>query len=527
MERYKEPWNGDQDERKFCQDLETAKALSLETLALEKFKKEKQENERRSVRSSMPVYAQVSVKRTTVGKSLSVSEPSSSIQVKPRPRPGGFHQVNGLVPPPTPKRQPQTGPSLDLINLKSPVRKQNQDLFDEFFVPFNSLELPWIQENVQTKALPDNFSAFSPQLTQPPLHSVPPLSSSPVPAVNGTSPCLPPQLPSRAPQLKLERNVSFTASVRKQNGLDLIDLGVESAHPRYSILCAFDPLLTSMSSAVQEESVKPQPENGSSKEDLPYNQDYDPFDYFLGVSIRENKPDNRNAGYSNKETIYEVLTKEQSPVKAVKANSTTKINSFPMQELSLSIQVTKINPASVDTELASFMNMFRMLRSQYVHDHPATNLGFVVIMESLFVHFSVYFICSSSLQSSPKVEACCSEAISVKVVVHTLKDQKPFNFTCDIRSPVDHVISHVIVESDLSNQNVRDYVLKVWGLAEYLFGSSCLQDYQYVHDCVKLEKDVKFSILHIGEVFRVFFFSSITMVSRFGGCYCCRCPNLC
>lgn len=50
--------------------------------------------------------------------------------------------------------------------------------------------------------------------------------------------------------------------------------------------------------------------------------------------------------------------------------------------------------------------------------------------------------------------------------------------------------------------SVSDYVLKVYGLSEYLTTESCLGDYEYVHQCIKLEKDVTLCIMKVSELKR-------------------------
>lgn len=104
------------------------------------------------------------------------------------------------------------------------------------------------------------------------------------------------------------------------------------------------------------------------------------------------------------------------------------------------------------------------------------------------------------------VESSCTESISVKMVVYLSMDQPAINFTCDISSRVDLVITHVICELGTSNGQLKpeDYVLKVWGMAEFLLHDSCLCDYEYVHHCIKLEKDVTLCLLHVNEVPRPF-----------------------
>lgn len=81
-------------------------------------------------------------------------------------------------------------------------------------------------------------------------------------------------------------------------------------------------------------------------------------------------------------------------------------------------------------------------------------------------------------------------------------DQPAINFTCDISSRVDHVITHVVCElgTNTNQLNPEEYMLKVWGMAEFLSPESCLSDYEYVHHCIKLEKDVMLCLLHVNDV---------------------------
>ncbi|XP_045029747.1 phosphatidylinositol 4-phosphate 3-kinase C2 domain-containing subunit beta-like [Daphnia magna] len=80
-------------------------------------------------------------------------------------------------------------------------------------------------------------------------------------------------------------------------------------------------------------------------------------------------------------------------------------------------------------------------------------------------------------------------------------DHPVANFTCDISSRVDHVISHVVCELGATTQlKSEEYAPKVWGMAEFLLPNSCLCDYEYFHHCIKLEKDVLVCLLHIDEV---------------------------
>lgn len=72
-----------------------------------------------------------------------------------------------------------------------------------------------------------------------------------------------------------------------------------------------------------------------------------------------------------------------------------------------------------------------------------------------------------------------------------------------VSSSVEHIIVQVIcsLEGDMIG-SVTDYVLKVYGLSEYLTSETCLGDYEYVHQCIKLEKDVALCILKLPDLKR-------------------------
>ena len=49
-----------------------------------------------------------------------------------------------------------------------------------------------------------------------------------------------------------------------------------------------------------------------------------------------------------------------------------------------------------------------------------------------------------------------------------------------------------------------DYLLKVHGLDEYFAAESSLANYQYVHQCHKLDTDVHLSLAHVRDLSRPF-----------------------
>ena len=145
----------DEAERRFLEDLEKAKALSLETAALDKFKQEKLRESAivcQTSREPSPVYARV-VKTVSSSRSPSVESTSPTITIKPRPRPGGSNSMSmGLVPPPIPRRQLSQSPnSNDLINLMSPVRAKSTEEEDSFLLQeFGLSKLECIFKPVQS-----------------------------------------------------------------------------------------------------------------------------------------------------------------------------------------------------------------------------------------------------------------------------------------------------------------------------------------------------------------------------------------
>lgn len=47
---------------------------------------------------------------------------------------------------------------------------------------------------------------------------------------------------------------------------------------------------------------------------------------------------------------------------------------------------------------------------------------------------------------------------------------------------------------DEDTVNAEKYCLRVWGLAEYLAPNTTIAQYEYVHQCIKLEKDIELAL---------------------------------
>lgn len=66
---------------------------------------------------------------------------------------------------------------------------------------------------------------------------------------------------------------------------------------------------------------------------------------------------------------------------------------------------------------------------------------------------------------------------------------------------VEHVILNVACSlEDEDTVNVEKYCLRVWGLAEYLAPNTTLAQYEYVHQCIKLEKDIELAIINRAQI---------------------------
>lgn len=66
---------------------------------------------------------------------------------------------------------------------------------------------------------------------------------------------------------------------------------------------------------------------------------------------------------------------------------------------------------------------------------------------------------------------------------------------------VEHVILNVACSlEDEDTVNVEKYCLRVWGLAEYLAPNTTLAQYEYIHQCIKLEKDIELAIMSRAQI---------------------------
>lgn len=139
--------------------------------------------------------------------------------------------------------------------------------------------------------------------------------------------------------------------------------------------------------------------------------------------------------------------------------------------------------ASYDKDIESFWAKVKHLRSEFLHDDHHTNTGLVV---------------------SPTLENKWEEHLSIRLDVTSEFSERPFCFTCDVGTSIEHVISNTVCsfKDDLEDICLENYVLKVRGLAEYLTPDSLLKEYEYVHQCYKSLQPVCLTLMDVRDLKR-------------------------
>nr|XP_023021080.1 phosphatidylinositol 4-phosphate 3-kinase C2 domain-containing subunit beta [Leptinotarsa decemlineata] len=124
----------------------------------------------------------------------------------------------------------------------------------------------------------------------------------------------------------------------------------------------------------------------------------------------------------------------------------------------------QLDQIETHTSVGTIITCFR-------YNDPDTNMGLVI---------------------SPMVNYKYSEGLSIKLQVHPNFEganfNQPISFTCDVNSSVEHVTLQLTYGLDAPTST--QYTLKVCGSNEYLVPTTFLSDYEYVHDCIKLDEDV-------------------------------------
>lgn len=222
-------------------------------------------------------------------------------------------------------------------------------------------------------------------------------------------------------------------------------------------------------------------------------------------ALSNNKPDNQQVTYSTiKETIRSTINDDEELTNSMKSIHLKRSEQLTEENFYESINYEKPS-SSTDTssnklelmirkeiifnnnldylkhrnlvannEIINFKQKLSQLRTKFKWNDERTNCGFVI----------------SSRLKSPK-DTC----LSVKLVIDNEFAQS-ICFTCNISTSVEHVVCHTVCSIfDSSTVNFSDYILKVFGLNEFLINDSCLGDYRYVNECHKFDKDVKLTLI--------------------------------
>lgn len=137
-------------------------------------------------------------------------------------------------------------------------------------------------------------------------------------------------------------------------------------------------------------------------------------------------------------------------------------------------------------ELVLFTNKIKSFRAQYKHHDTITNPGLVY---------------------SPTLYSSKVRDMSVKIIITSPIASSPINFTCNVSTTIEHLISHAVCSmfEDLQvEDSMENYMIKVTGKDEYFNSKLCLADYATVSHCWKFDLDVQLTLLKVDSVKRPF-----------------------
>lgn len=535
-------------ERQFQEDLERAQALSLESLALEKFKLQKQRSEFNNIQQQHIAQSHEHGGNNSVHNSSSDRDniQFEKFQCRSRPRPG-FCNTNQsknaviLAPPPVPSRRNSTTATtsqehtVDLINFTSPVKDNLNDYCSPPFPPpKTSLETKWETHSSLLKkqgrisrstssagyhSRDFRYQSLSPgprSSTAPCTPGTPKISPimSRSSSINSNVPDITPQIPplpinyrsSITPSICGVQKSTFCTDdeqlnvlkvIEKKPNNNLIDLSSfdqieDKTNVRVSVLEAFDPLLVKTED--QNDNAQGHKDEMQSQVTGSVYDPFDPFDYMYSTNESVNS-----------DPVYVAVEKSaKSPAVSPAAppplppRNSSAWNTIERRRTSLdrrkrqtrlyeNVTVRKTRPSLRDCDLRAFYEMIKSVRSEFPFNNPSTNIGHII---------------------SPMMENLYPEGTSIKLVVHPQlidsdENTPSISFTCDVNCSVEHVILNVACSlEDEGTVNIEKYCLRVWGLAEYFAPSTTLAQYEYIHQCIKLEKDIELAILTKAQIKR-------------------------
>ncbi|ODM93836.1 Phosphatidylinositol 4-phosphate 3-kinase C2 domain-containing subunit alpha [Orchesella cincta] len=127
--------------------------------------------------------------------------------------------------------------------------------------------------------------------------------------------------------------------------------------------------------------------------------------------------------------------------------------------------------APFDSEVQAFYDMLRDIRLSCRHVDSNSNRGYM---------YSPTFPTNTM-----------REGFSTKFKVWNESFTKdPVVFVCDVSTLVEHVLEQSLMDLGIQGSG-RDFILRVYGLNEYLCPGVPVSDFRYVQQCIKLDEDVR------------------------------------
>ncbi|CAG5010080.1 unnamed protein product [Parnassius apollo] len=197
-------------------------------------------------------------------------------------------------------------------------------------------------------------------------------------------------------------------------------------------------------------------------------EEYDPLDFLYGETEMRDAP------------VYATVSKRESTMlPSPPPKSIPTMPTVPKRPTTNKLYdcIVRTRNKNYDSEHKAFLKLVQDVRKKFVFSDEKTNPGHVIAARS-------------GGKYPPNT--------SIKVLVYNAHADEPITFTSDVESTVEHVILTVVCSLD---EDIRDdmsgYMLRVWGAKEYLTPGSSLSEYDYIRECVRLEKDVRL-YLHEG-----------------------------
>lgn len=288
-----------------------------------------------------------------------------------------------------------------------------------------------------------------------------------------------------------EGQLNVLKVIEKKPNNNLIDLNVfenieDKTNVRVSVLEAFDPLLVKTEEFNTD--IKTTNENCGSQIDGSVYDPFDPFDYMYST----NESVNSDPVYAAIEKTAKSPAVSPAAPPPLPPRNSSAWNTIERRRTSMdrrqkrqtrlyeNVTVIKARGSLHDCDLKAFHKMIKAIRSEYPFNDPSTNIGHVI---------------------SPMMENLYPDGTSIKLVVYPqlsgYNESVPsITFTCDVICSVEHVILNVACSlEDEDTVDVQKYCLRVLGLAEYLSPNTTLAQYEYIHQCIKLEKDIELAII--------------------------------